>query len=134
MFTNANIKEKQNIIKELDNIINDCNKITSEKIYKSADEEIIDYINTITEKIKVAKSMIETGNYENISFDLNIKNIKIIEIKELTDNIINYSINQSINSIEFYYNAQLYTEKLKKTIKDINLYNFIKNYDILLLY
>lgn len=114
VFTNANIKEKQNIIKELDNIIDDCNKITSEKIYKSADEEIIDYINTITEKIKVAKSMIETGNYENINFDLNIKNIKIIEIKELTDNIINYSINQSINSIEFYYNAQLYTEKLKK--------------------
>lgn len=114
VFTNKNIKEKQNIINELDNIIDDCNKIINEKIYKSVDEEIIDYINTITEKIKTAKSMIEKGDYENINFDLNIKNIKIIEIKELTNNIINYYINQSINSIEFYYNAQLYNENLRK--------------------
>lgn len=114
IFTNTYIKEKQNIIKELDSIIDDCNKITNEKIYKSVDEEIIGCINIITEKIKIAKSMIESGNYENINFDLNIKNIKIIEIKELTNDIVNYSINQSINNIEFYYNAQLYNENLRK--------------------
>ena len=114
IFTNTNIKEKQNIITELNSIIDDCNKIINEKIYQSVDEEIIQYINTITETIKMAKSMIEAGNYESINFDLKIKNIKIIEIKELTDNIINYSINQSINNIEFYYNAQLYNENLKK--------------------
>ena len=115
VFTNTNIIEKQDIIKDLDNIIDDCTKIVNEKIYKSVDEEIINYINTITEKIKIAKSMIEIGIYENINFDLNIKNIKIIEIRELTNNIINYSMNLSINSIEFYYNAQLYNENLRKT-------------------
>ena len=66
VFTNTNIIEKQDIIKDLDNIIDDCTKIVNEKIYKSVDEEIIDYINTITEKIKIANSMIEIGIYENI--------------------------------------------------------------------
>lgn len=114
VFTNTNIKEKQNVIRELDSIINDCNKILSEKIYKSVDIEIIDYINAIIEKIKTEKSMIEAGNYESIDFNLNVKNIKMIEIKELTNNIINFSLNQSINNIEFYYNAQLYNENLRK--------------------
>lgn len=115
VFTDTNIKEKQNLIKQLDNIINDCNIITNEDIYKSVDEEIIKYINIIAEKIRISKSMIEAGNYENICFDFNIKNIKIIEIKELTNDIINYCINQSISSIEFYYNAQLFNENLRKT-------------------
>lgn len=118
IFTNENIKEKQNIIKEIDNNIDECLKISSEKMYESVDKDIIEYINSITDRLKNAKSLIEKGIYNPINFELTIKNIKIIEIKDLIDNIINYSLNQSLNSIEFYYNAQLYNESLRKNKTD----------------
>ena len=114
VFTNTNIVEKQNVIKELDGVMDVCNIILSNELYKSLDEEIIGYIKTIYEVLKTSKVMIESGQYERIRFDLSIKDIRIMEINETANNIINYVLNQSINDIEFYYNAQLYIEKLKK--------------------
>lgn len=107
VFNNAYIEEKKKIKSELEDNIKVCEDITNINQYKEIDKEIYDYIDQIKQILSISKKNIENGIYEQINI-LNIsKEVKTLEVNKLIDDIINYTLNQSLKELEFFYNASL---------------------------
>lgn len=114
IFTNKYIEEKGNVVTQIENDIKACEEIIKVKVFEQIDEDIIEYIKYIKMMLEVGKENIEKGDYSEIEIKKISKDIKILEVKNLIDDIINYTLNQSIKDLEFFYNAQEFLKKVRE--------------------
>lgn len=117
VFKNDYIVEKNNLIKNIKTEIELCDKIVNEELYSNIDKDVIAYIKSISDTLKISKENIDKNIYVELKF-INIpKEIKTIEVNELSKQIINYLLNKKLKEIEFYYNAKLVIaeRKMNKT-------------------
>lgn len=114
VFENDFVIEKRNILSVIESEIKLCTGISSEKLFIEIDKDVIECINKIIIILKKAKDEMEKNNYQKLEFDMKTKELKVIEINELSTSIINYILNKSNGKIEFYYNAKISNERKRK--------------------
>ena len=114
IFTNAYIEEKKKITTQIETDIKSCKDIIKIKVYEQVDKDIVDYIESVITILEDTKSSIEKGSYKPIELKKITKDVKILEVKELIDNIINYILNQCVKDLEFYYNASIYLKRIRE--------------------
>lgn len=119
IFSDTYIKDKQKIIKTLEEAIESANQIVIKKEYEEVDKELIEYIKDVLVKLKAIKQNIEKGLYNTLEIKSFAKDIKLLEVKDLINNIINFILNLNIKELEFFCNASVYiaNEKSKETKK-----------------
>lgn len=114
VFLNKHIDCKNKLIQELKQDLDFCKRITNEKQFIEVDKDIIDMISELIVYLKELIDNIVNNKFNNFNFKVKFVKKEIIERNELIDNLVNYVFEQKKNIIGFYYNAQLFIEKLKK--------------------
>ena len=121
VFANIYIEQKKKIKVEIENNIKICEEIINIKQYEQIDKEVVEYIINVKDTLEVIKSNIESNNYESLEITEISKDIKIVELSKLMENIINYTLNHFIIDLEFYYNAgSILKTKREKMTKELD--------------
>ncbi len=105
VFTNIYIEQKKKIKVEIEKNIKICDEIINIKQYEQIDKEVIEYIISVKDILEVTKTNIESNNYKSLGITEISKDIKIVELSKLMEDIINYTLNHFIT--DFYYNTGL---------------------------
>lgn len=114
VFLNEYIDCKNKLIKELNSDLKYCESLVNEKQFAEVDKDIIKTILKLIEFLKKYIGDIEENKFSYFEFRVDFVKKEIVELHDLINNLVNFTLNKKKDILSFYYNSQLFIDKLKK--------------------
>ena len=112
-FLNEYIECKNNLIKELKADLRFCEIIISEKQFVEVDKDIIDALSKLIDYLKLYIDNTEKNIFSKFEYKVAFVKKEIVKLNDLINNLVNYILNENNNILGFYYNSQLFIDKIK---------------------